>query len=114
MFPPQETLSRLIPPSRQMRTRLFIVRLLCILPIKARPAIPKGRTALAYRTLPFRSGRFELVTEAAVMVRVEAAVPVPGTKFAGAKLQLNPLGRPAHESAIELLKEPDCGLAVIC
>ncbi len=48
------------------------------------------------------------------MVRVEAAVPVPGTKFAGAKLQLNPLGRPAHESAIELLKEPDCGLAVTC
>lgn len=46
------------------------------------------------------------------MVRVDAAVPAPGTKFAGAKLQLNPLGRPAHESAIELLKVPDCGLAV--
>jgi hypothetical protein len=48
------------------------------------------------------------------MVRVDTAVPVPGTKFAGEKLQLNPLGRPAHESAIELLKAPDCGLAVTC
>jgi len=27
--------------------------------------------------------------------------------FAGAKLQLNVLGRPAQESAIELLNDPD-------
>jgi hypothetical protein len=41
------------------------------------------------------------------MVRVDAALLAPGTMLAGAKLQLNVLGRPAQESAIELLNEPD-------
>ncbi len=41
------------------------------------------------------------------MVRVDAAVPAPGTMLAGAKLQLNVLGKPAQESVIELSNEPD-------
>ena len=47
------------------------------------------------------------------MVRVDAAALAPGTMLAGAKLQLNALGRLGQESAIELSNEPDCGVAVI-
>jgi len=47
------------------------------------------------------------------MVRVDAAATAPGIMFAGAKLQLNALGRLGHESAIGLSNEPDCGVAVI-
>lgn len=46
------------------------------------------------------------------MVRVEIAEPEPGVMVAGEKEQLKLLGRPAQESEIGLVEEPDCALAV--
>lgn len=44
---------------------------------------------------------------------MELALLAPGVMVTGEKEQLSELGRPVQESAMELLKAPDCGVAVI-
>jgi len=59
-----------------------------------------------------RRSKFEAVTEAEAMVRVELAVPLPGVITAGENEQLRVLGTPSHDSEIVLLNDPDCGFAL--
>ena len=89
------------------------------LPTRAKPPIPKGNSKPArIGNASCRSGRLApltlaVVTGAAEMVRVELPTPEPGVMVAGENEQLKLLGIPAHESAIDVLKAPDCGVAVI-
>ena len=83
------------------------------MPVKARPAIPKGSSHAALiglGLLPCR--RFVAVAEALEIVRVEVAVTEPGVIVAGENEQFSVLGIPLQESAIALLNGPDCGSAV--
>jgi hypothetical protein len=83
------------------------------LPAKANPAIPKGSSQPAEIGIDLlRGGKFIPVTAAAEMVRAEVAVPAPGVMAAGEKEQFQPLGIPLQASEMELLNEPDCGLAL--
>jgi hypothetical protein len=50
--------------------------------------------------------------EAAEIVTVEVAVPDPGVMFSGENEHFKVEGIPLQESAIGLLNDPDCGLAL--
>ena len=74
---------------------------------------PANGNKLASTALRLLSDRFDDVVTAALIVRTDCAVPLPGVIAAGANEQLKLLGRFAHASVICESNDPEFGEAAI-